>query len=367
MSPITRSTLEELITLSIEGLERMLDPATGLLKTRVFDSGGERRDDHLSKRYTVMSSLGLAQAVRAGWKTSLDPRRLLEVGWRTFEGNDLDHHAMALWANAEVEAGLEGAILPRVLAGADSDRVLRASIGREVAWPLLALIRHHEKSGDAQAAGAAHRLFDFVAEKLWCDAGRLFYNSTRRGDRIFSLFSTQIYLLYATAEYFNVFGDQRALRIAREVGERLVALRDRFGGWPWRYDSRTGRVIERYPVYSVHQDSMAPMAYHALAAATGESYAALHRESLAWLYENELQRRMVDPGRAVIYRAIRRRRGLRRAFEYAAKGAALLTRGEVAANVGPVMLELNPSCRPYHLGWILHAWCPHIDALDGSS
>jgi hypothetical protein len=362
--PITRATLEELVGLSIEGLERMRDPATELLKTRVFMGDGERRDDHLSRRYTVMSSLGLARAVHAGWKTSLDPRRLLEVGWRTFEGDDLDHHAMALWANAEVEAGLEGEILPRVLAGVGDDRVLRASIGREVAWPLLALIRHHEKSGDARAAGAARRLFDFVAESLWCAEGRLFYNSTRRGDRIFSLFSTQIYLLYATAEYFNAFGDRRALEIARAAGGRLVTLRDRLGGWPWRYDSRTGRVIERYPVYSVHQDSMAPMAYHALAAATGERFAALHRESLTWLYENELDRQMVDPGRAVIYRAIRRRRGLRRAFEYAAKGAALLSRGGIAANVGPAMLELNASCRPYHLGWILHAWCPHIDALD---
>ena len=32
------------------------------------------------------------------------------------------------------------------------------------------------------------------------------------------------------------------------------------GQWWWHYDTRTGKVVEGYPVYSVHQDSMAPMA-----------------------------------------------------------------------------------------------------------
>ena len=44
------------------------------------------------------------------------------------------------------------------------------------------------------------------------------------------------------------------------------------GEWPWHYDSVTGRVVSRYPVFSVHQHAMGPMMLFAASEATGVDF-----------------------------------------------------------------------------------------------
>ena len=178
-----------------------------------------------------------------------------------------------------------------------------------------------------------------------------------------SLFSTQIYWVYALAAYGRVFVDAEALRIAERCADTLIRLRDPFGGWPWRYDAARGRVTERYPVYAVHQDAMAPMALHTLGDAVGRSFARTCRESLAWLRANELGLDMVNRERAVIYRAVRRRFPFNRAAMSVGRNAARVgLRSPLAPQ--PWFLRLNATCRPYHLGWLLHAWSRRLDEVD---
>ena len=62
----------------------------------------------------------------------------------------------------------------------------------------------------------------------------------------------------------------RSLRRSR-AADRLPRLQRPDGGWPWLFDTRSGRVVEPYEIYSVHQDAMAPMALLELTEASGEA------------------------------------------------------------------------------------------------
>jgi hypothetical protein len=71
---------------------------------------------------------------------------------------------------------------------------------------------------------------------------------------------------------------------------------------------------------------------------------------------------MVVPAEHIVMRSIRRRRGPDRAFlaaKTAASRAGLPTPGSTAR-----LTEVNPTDRPYSMGWILEAWCGREDAIE---
>ena len=129
----------------------------------------------------------------------------------------------------------------------------------------------------------------------------------------------------------------------------------------WRYDAETGAVPEPFPIYSVHQHGMAPMTLHLLASlglVEGETHRRVQRESLAWLWHNQLGRSMVDAERRVVYRSVRRRFPVNRVAYTLGRLGPLqrLTRE-------PGFLRLNATCRPYELGWLAYAWAGREDTL----
>ena len=62
------------------------------------------------------------------------------------------------------------------------------------------------------------------------------------------------------SHYHMVTGDSKAAEVASACAKHMCELQGPQGQWWWHFDIRTGRVVEHYPVYAVHQDSMAPMA-----------------------------------------------------------------------------------------------------------
>jgi hypothetical protein len=122
------------------------------------------------------------------------------------------------------------------------------------------------------------------------------------------------------------------------------------GQWWWHYDAENGRVVGKYPIYSVHQDGMAPMALRALEAVSNRSYGEEIRNGLQWIAgKNELSADMIDPARNVIWRNIHRDRYRM----YASEMASILfpTRREKEYSDLKVLYE----CWSYHLGWLLYA------------
>jgi hypothetical protein len=360
---VDRAFVERLIRLSLRGLEKMYHPEDQLLYSVDFENGSRETVRHLGKRYTVMSALGIYEARAAGYTTFLDGKDLLREGLRSFEGEDIDHLAMALWADCTIDSGLGDELISRLAAALDDGH--EKHIGRVLAWGLTAIALHAERDPEGPTKALAETLFGFAKTQCWREKGGLFAHRGEGGPgfvRNMALFSTQIYWVYAFATFGRVFQNDEAIRIATRCADTLISLRDPCAGWPWRYDAARGRVTERYPVYSVHQDAMAPMALHALQDATGTSFAQVNQESMGWLYRNELGLPMVDDEEDVIFRAIRRRFPLNR-MAYQTGWATAFCGLTSPMREKPWFLRLNATCRPYHLGWVLHAWCGREDRI----
>jgi hypothetical protein len=126
-------------------------------------------------------------------------------------------------------------------------------------------------------------------------------------------------------------------------------------------DARTGMAFDVYPVFSVHQDSMA-MLFLLPALDAGESLAeqAIIR-SIAWGFgANELDVRFYRESPFFAYRSIERDERLPRLRRY------LRSVGRAAGGYGGTALRLNDECRSYHLGWILYVWSARVGAVTKS-
>jgi hypothetical protein len=339
-----RARVGELLGFALERLPGMR-LEDGAFCNEVVAPGLEPRGRSL--RYTLICLLGLQRAAEKGLAVTVDPAGLYELAVDEIDAPEvtIGDLGLLLWADARAERrwhdkvafhlhrrigtrlpDLEGLELGWVVIGAaeaGADILLDDAVGRQIerAEPANGLFRHHDRGLRAR----------------------------------FPNFATQIYGVLALATAAR-HGRAEALAPARRAADRLLELQRPDGGWPWIFDAKAGRVVEPYEVYSVHQDAMAPMALHALGELSGdERYAEAALRGLGWVFgNNDLGREMLDHETGILYRSIRRRRGLDRAVLYANTAGALAGRAPFAGLRGP--LEINPTDRPYHLGWVLEAW-----------
>jgi hypothetical protein len=131
------------------------------------------------------------------------------------------------------------------------------------------------------------------------------------------------------------------------------------GQWWWHYDVRTGRVVEGYPVYTVHQDAMGPMALFALREAGGPDHGASVLRGLGWMSGSpELHGgSLVDPAVGLVWRKVARREPgkLARSLQ------ALASRAHPGLRLPGLDGLLPPGAidyetRPYEAGWLLYAY-----------
>ncbi|HUK95778.1 MAG TPA: hypothetical protein VLU96_12115 [Gaiellaceae bacterium] len=308
-----------------------------------------------SVRYSLMTYIGLAKAERSGLEHGFDLDAIRAALWSELDSPELDpgDFGLYLWADAVRGPAAEGADLAgraeRAFAAAGG---LQAHEGQEVSWLAIGL-SHHPATREASLRRAA---LDELLGRLEPATGLLYHYGGSHPRRRFANFATESYSTLALAIAAKD-GDETARSAARGVADRLIALQRADGGWPWLYDVRRGGVVEPYEVYSVHQHAMAPMALLQLAEASGDPrYEEAARRGLRWIDgRNELGLDMVDEGEQLIYRSIRRRRPLDRVVLYGNTAAAyVFGHGLSLAGRG---IELNATCRPYELGWLLEAWC----------
>jgi hypothetical protein len=312
----------------------------------------------LSPRYTAIALIGLAG------EDERDVRAVLAGGRATTLCSSLigalgDHHnlgdvALMLWAcrllrHPDWEKGLRRLVELRPLEGP------QATV--ELAWTLSALsVDAGLPAADLRAAVAARLVGAVGASGLFPHR----VGAPGRGARAHvSCFADLVYPIHALSRYARLTGDRAALGLAVRCAERLVGLQGEQGQWWWHYDVRTGAVLERYPVYAVHQDAMAPLALFALEEATGMDFSKALARGLAWLRASpELGGgSLIDERAGLIWRKVARRepRKLARTLQ------ALASRGRAGWRVPGLDALFPPRAvdaedRPYHLGWVLHAW-----------
>jgi len=175
-------------------------------------------------------------------------------------------------------------------------------------------------------------------------------------------FANQVYPLHAIARHAQA-ALERIPEAALRTAERLVAHQGPLGQWWWQYSARDGRVLEGYPVYSVHQDGMAFLGLAPMHAAGAGHYADALWRGLLWVDgANELGRSLVRRDRGVVLRCIQRvgsdpdgPSGMSRRNLASVQLASWGIGRPPETRADPSGLEVLSECRPYHLGWVLYA------------
>lgn len=361
VSPPSRSLIERLLPVVGHGLPRMYDGALFAHTLRAVETkdGWTERREGINLRYTAMTALGLAHTDMATQIRILQGGTIAELLQRAMvqaeQSTDIGAIALTAWAVAEVTgvfaAPLYTALSRRLASGTPISTV-------ECAWCL-------------SAALAARRLAD-TADLI--DAARAGLFSARSGSPLFGhmipaaasgrlrshigCFADQVYPIQALSRLHASLGDIEALTAAEVCAERICALQGDGGQWWWHYDVRHGTVAEGYPVYSVHQHAMAPMALLELREAGGRDLSDYIVAGLRWLeHHPEVPDTLIEPDKGVVWRKVARHEPNKFARKAAAAGTALWPGFRLPA-IDTLLPpdRIDRECRPYEFGLLLYAW-----------
>jgi hypothetical protein len=361
LSYVMKPDVRGLRSLAVKGLIPMLDGERQLFCHRlVRTERGFVREGH-SQRYTIMTLLGLHEFQWVGEQCPFDTRRLYEsitkdMSWIPGIG-DL---GLTIWLVSAFDPGRLEEYFRRVNLETALDRYADARQGRttELAW-FLAGLSHAALA----SPGTIPSLTDFAVEAYrrlkenQGEYGFFGHMSTTKSMPGFlrgriGNFADQIYPIYSMAKFATAFSVEEPLGSALECASAICGAQGSLGQWWWLYDSRTGEISSRYPVYSVHQQGMAPMGLFALEEATGQSFKDSIYKGLGWIYgPNELGADMRDFSHNLIWRCILPKN---KQTKYWDTILSLVRSPKEDAPVGP--LEILFEDRPYELGWLLYAF-----------
>jgi hypothetical protein len=348
--------------LAIRGLKPMYDSETGLFCHRLRKTPSGNIREGISQRYTVMTLLGLLRAEAVGYRSPVDISATVDALYRNTEWVDnIGDLGLLLWLSSVTSRGWESfnaAFDLKTALQKYSDA--KKQLTMELAWFLMGL-------ACASAAGKIGSDLEVLTEQTY-----KLLRSNQGKDGLFGhmakwnslagvvrghvgSFADQVYPICAMSQVGQVFGLKEASQNALQCGETICRLQGSLGQWWWHYDSVTGRVAEQYPVYSVHQHGMAPMALFALQDACDVDFSDQLYKGLHWINgTNELKQDLEDVAAGVVWRCIR-----------PANSASFRARFRTLVGKQPDLsnAEIVFECRPYELGWLLYAHATPSSAM----
>jgi len=354
--------LGALVPIALRALAGMQDERTGLFSHKtVAGSDGELENRGINSLYTGACVVGLLSIPEQFLEPYLAEvrRRALEALLRVRE-RDPAVLATLLWAAALSGRPEAPRLADQLSRLGEPGRLSSMQLGLSVA-----ALAHWLRAGDSDGGRAEHaaRMLAAELERRYLPRARVFAATGSRGPRHpalarLSSFASQVYPLLGLCELAETTGVTPSRTIG-EVCDFLTRCQGPFGQWWWFYSTRVPKVIEGYPVYSVHQDAMAIMALLPATRLGAGDYLSPLSAGLSWVTgRNELGVSLVDPRTGLIYRSIQRAggdadglAGWSRSQRVAAYTAALSGRERGV----PRSLEVLHECRSYHLGWLLVA------------
>ena len=344
---------------AIKGLQRMYRPEDCQFVFCLRKTNRGIVPEGTSRRYTSIALIGLAgetpetqfAATHGDGTKKVCGQLIKEVG----SMQNLGDVALLLWAAKAVGFDDRQKALDRLLSLGPADRSYPTV---EIAWALSALCVDDDP--------ATRGLRDRLVQRLTGSLGRRsFLFPHALGEEAgglrshVSCFADMVYPIHALSLYHRDSGNAEALDAASKSAKRICSLQGKEGQWWWHYDWRTGEVIERYPVYAIHQDAMAPMALLALQEASGIDFSREIQKGLSWL-EHSLElggASLIDPEAGIIWRKVARREPgkLTRYLQASASRLHPAIRFPLVDTLFPPV-AVDYEDRPYHLGWFLYAW-----------
>ena len=358
---VNRERLRELIAFSNAGLVPMFDAQEQLFCNRLVPSSNGYVREGISQRYTVMTLLGLREMELAGVESLTDIQTSFDALLHKTEWvQGIGDLGLLIWAVSVFDPSRLDNLLDTFQVESATSRYADANEARtmELAWFLTGL---------SYAAGTSIKLRARLTHLSVETLARLRDNQGAHGffghmgtakslaGRVrgaIGSFADQVYPIFAISKYAQFFRTDEPLQPAVACADAICRAQGQHGQWWWLYDARSGRVASRYPVYSVHQHGMAPMALFAAQEASGKNFDAFVYKGLNWIYgDNELGVDMRDNAQSVIWRCIR---SVRQQSKYVEVARTLVRAG--AQSIPAHQLHVLKEQRPYEYGWLLYAF-----------
>lgn len=363
--PTLAELVRRMLRVSIGGLPEMLrsDEKT-FAYTRILDEAGGTRLRGTSHRYGAIVLLGARWLDESTQRSILDGESASEFCERLIDqtraSSNLGDVALVAWAAGELGHSRAGEAIGRLIQMAEG-RTNGFTV--ELAWALSALAaRPDERDASEMARSLRTRLMTTFSPEAGVFS-HTFGAGSGGGMRIHvACFADQVYPIQALSRWHRVAGDETALSAADRCAQQITRLQGNDGQWWWHYDARTGSVLEGYPVYSVHQDAMGPMALLDLAEAGGADHSEAIRRSLQWMARAaEVGHTLIDDDRGLIWRKV----GRTDPGKLVRKIRATTSRIHPSLRLGILdavfpTSRIDRESRPYHLGWVIHTWLGHL-------
>lgn len=365
MSPLASREViafhEKVADLCVDRLQEALNPVTQLFDRQLRDGQWSDTLGTEGITSTAICLIGLHRAAIEPEHIELDVR--LTINAMVAAMRRLGYPGglgLVLWANAVWDRLPLATVLKHseIDFGRPPDELLARLTTMETAWLLSGLIHEVERSGDGRARSMMEAACAELLSRYRSDT-RLFVHASdkaptmQRVRKFVANFADQVYAVQALS-FASITGAEDTARASAEgAAERLVELQGSLGQWWWHYDPRDGSVVQRFPVYSVHQHAMAPMALMALEVATGSDHRASIDLSHRWIKENELGVDLLDQKQGTVWRDIELVEGK---FDRVMRHTrSVLGWKSPDSATAADCLKVNFETRPYEWAWCLFA------------
>ncbi len=304
--------IDTLLNISIKAIEEMFNKENKTFYSKRKEIRNKVVNRGESQRYNLIALLGLYKASVHGLETKININDVIDHQITYVQKyKSIGDIGLLLWLVSLSNPEKLVQILPKINFNTilneykDSKRQLTT----ELSWFLIGLLSAtiFNKNFAAVIKDLPHQVYQLIRNNyggngIFAHSGksRLKFISRKR----IGTFSDQVYSIYAFTMYAKVFSNEEALMIAMECADKLAGKQGEHGQWWWHYDSATGEVISKYPVFSVQQDALAPMAFLAIQRASGKNYTDYINKGINWLFSNnELRAKIVDDDKKIIYQS----------------------------------------------------------------
>ena len=358
-SNCSHDIIDRIVPVALSALVDTFDREEQLFRYRLKRFGKGALAAGQAYRYTVIAALGLHEVERHGNRSPIDVESVVRnlIGHAS-EINNIGDVGLLIW--------LCSLSLPQEVSQVYRDLDIGSALTRyrdageektmELSW-FLSGLAHMEialkecPSGFSELAERTYQLLmrNYKGKGIFGHQNRRSIAGAVRG-RIGN-FADQMYAVYALSKYIEAYGSAQAHTIVVDCAKSLCRLQGPLGQWWWHYDSVTGKVIGRYPVFAVHQDGIAPMALFTLGEVTGIDFSKAIFKGLEWIAgNNELGCDLVDISRNAIWRSLYRKKH-KMLWDKLLCFLGFSRKGDEYKNI-----QTNFECWPYHLGWVLYAF-----------
>jgi len=267
---------------------------------------------------------------------------------------------MALWTAAELDLDLDAEVALKVRKLLAARSAWSRFHAQDLGMLLIGVVAQARNEPEAWGRLAAP-LFEYL-DSHFRGASGLFMDTPAGFRRRFASFATQVYLSMACYHYGDYADDERAIGMASACVRRLIALQGPRGEWPWFYDAGSGRVLDAYEIYSVHQYGMAPalLEWAERYDVTGARGALIY--GFEWVFgHNQLSRCMLRPETGLSIRSQVRKGEVESKQPRALRAIGNMLLGRSSGLIDSSGVTLRLECRSYELGWLLWSFARRDD------